>query len=187
MTEGLRPAVFLDRDGTLIEERDYLADPAGVVLLPGAVAGLRRLAGAGFTLVLLTNQSGIARGLYGEAEYARVQTRLVELLAAEGIRLGGAYHCPHHPDFTGACTCRKPLPGLFLRAAAELGLGLPASSAVGDRLRDVLPLLELGGRAVLVRTGYGAGEAPRAPAGVELADDVEAAADRILAGRPSPG
>ena len=186
MTAAGRRAVFVDRDGTLIEEREYLADPAGVALLPGAAAGLRRLAEAGFALVLVTNQSGIARGLYGEAEYARVHARLETLLAAEGVRLDGAYHCPHHPDFTGPCACRKPLPGLFTRAAAELGLDLARSCAVGDRLRDVLPLLERGGRALLVRTGYGREEAPLAPPGVELAEDLEDAARRIVEDPASP-
>ncbi|HUH14048.1 MAG TPA: HAD family hydrolase [Longimicrobiales bacterium] len=177
--------MFVDRDGTLIEERDYLADPAGVALLPGAAAGLRRLARAGLALVLVTNQSGIARGRYGEAEYARVQARLEALLASEGVRLDGAYHCPHHPDFTGPCDCRKPQPGLFVRAARELGLDLTGSTAVGDRLRDVVPVLALGGKGILVRTGYGREEEPSAPTGVTVVDDLEAAARRILSGAAS--
>jgi D-glycero-D-manno-heptose 1,7-bisphosphate phosphatase len=161
-----RPAVFLDRDGTVVEEADFLADPAGVRLIPGAAAALRTLRARGYALVLVTNQSGIARGLFSEAQYRGVHGRLEALLAAEGVTLDGSYHCPHHPAHTGACTCRKPAPGLFLRAAEELGLDLAASVYVGDRLRDVEAGLALGGRAVLVHTGYGAGEADAAPPGV---------------------
>jgi len=168
-----RPAAFLDRDGTIIEERDYLADPAGVALLPRAAAGLRGLADAGFALVLVTNQSGIARGFFDEAALQRVQRQLERLLHAEGIAFDGVYVCPHHPEHSGPCDCRKPGTLLFRRAAGELGLDLRQSVFAGDRLRDVLPALELGGRAVLVRTGYGAAEAERAPAGVETVADLE--------------
>jgi D-glycero-D-manno-heptose 1,7-bisphosphate phosphatase len=177
-----RPAAFLDRDGTLIVERNYLADPAGVELLPGAAAGLRRLAEAGYALVLVTNQSGIARGLFGDADFGAVQRRMAELLAAEGVRLDGVYHCPHHPDFSGPCTCRKPAPGLFVRAAAELGLDPARSVYIGDRLADVLAAGELGGRAFLVRTGYGDAERDRAPAWVRVASGLEAAAAMALEG-----
>src|SRR5690606_21848860 len=134
-----RPAVFLDRDGTIVVERNYLADPARVELVPGAAAALRALAEAGYALVVVTNQSGIARGLYGEGEFRAVQRRIEELLAREGIRLDGVYHCPHHPDYTGPCECRKPAVGLYLRAARELGLDLSRSVCIGDRLKDVLP------------------------------------------------
>lgn len=174
-----RPAVLLDRDGTVIEEREYLSDPEGVVLLPGVADALVRLAGAGFSLVLVSNQSGIARGLYGEEDYARVHARLEELLAARGVRLEGAYHCPHHPEFGPRCSCRKPATGLFLRAASELGLDLRRSVLVGDRVRDVAPAAELGARGILVRTGYG-GEGERVPPGIEVAADLPAAAERIL-------
>jgi D-glycero-D-manno-heptose 1,7-bisphosphate phosphatase len=170
----------VDRDGTLIVERNYLADPAGVELLPGAGRGLRRLADAGFALVLVTNQSGIARGLFGEEEFAAVQGRLSELLAAEGVRLDGAYHCPHHPDYSGPCTCRKPAPGMFVRAAADLGLDPARSLYIGDRLADVLAAGELGGRAYLVRTGYGDAEGERAPAWVRVASDLDEAAGMAL-------
>lgn len=176
-----RPAILLDRDGTVIEERDYLADPEGVVLLPGAAAALRRLSDAGYALVLVSNQSGIARGLFGEQDHARVHARLEELLAAHGVHLDGAYHCPHHPDFAAPCACRKPAPGMFLRAASELGLDLRRSVLIGDRVRDVEAAAELGARGILVRTGYGAGE--EAPAGIEVAEDLAQAAERVAGGR----
>lgn len=155
---ALRPAVFLDRDGTLIVEREYLADPEGVTLLPGALEALGLLRDAGFMLVVVTNQSGIARGLYGVEEYHAVARRVERLLGSRGIRLDGTYFCPHHPDVTGPCPCRKPATGLFRAAAEDLGLDLAASFFVGDRFRDVLPALELGGTGILVRTGYGAQE-----------------------------
>lgn len=171
-------AAFLDRDGTVIVEREFLARPEDVELVPGAGEALRRLAGAGFALVLVSNQSGIARGLYGEEDYRAVQARLTELLRDAGVVLDGDYHCPHHPDFTGPCDCRKPAPGLFLRAARELDLDLARSIYVGDRLRDVLPGLERGGRAFLVRTGYGREEEPAAPRGVVVVDDIVEVARR---------
>lgn len=173
--DGGRPAVFLDRDGTIIADRDHLSDPAGVRLLPGAARGLRRLADAGYELVVATNQSGIARGLFGEADYRAVRARLDERLAAAGVRLAGSYHCPHHPDFSGPCACRKPAPGMFLQAARELGLDLGRSVLVGDRVRDVAPAAELGARGILI-----AGDAAAAPEGVAAAADMDEAADLIL-------
>lgn len=167
-----RPAVFLDRDGTLIEEREYLADPAGVALLPGTVEALRRLTDAGYALVLVTNQSGIARGLFDEEAFLRVQQRLEQLLDDEGIVLDGVYFCPHHPAHSGPCECRKPGTLLFRRAAEALGLDFTRSVFAGDRLRDILPALELGGRPVLVRTGYGAAETERLPPGVASVADL---------------
>lgn len=177
-----RPAVLLDRDGTLIEEREYLAEPAHVALIPGTVEALRRLSAAGYALVLVSNQSGIARGLFDEGDYERVHARLVQLLAAEGVRLDGAYHCPHHPEHTGNCECRKPAPGLFLRAARDLGLDLGRSVLVGDRVRDVAAAEALGARAFLVETGYGARERSGVPPWMEIVPDLGVAADRILGG-----
>src|SRR5512143_1648281 len=140
-----RAAAFLDRDGTLIVERDYLRDPGGVELLPGASAGLRALRDAGYALVLVTNQSGIARGLYTMDDYRAVQARVEELLEERGLRFAGVYVCPHHPDYTGACDCRKPALGLYRRAALELGVDPGCSLYIGDKLSDVLPAAALGG------------------------------------------
>ncbi|HEY8485251.1 MAG TPA: HAD-IIIA family hydrolase [Longimicrobiales bacterium] len=179
---ALRPAIFLDRDGTLIQERNYLADPELVELIPGAAQALRALAEAGYALVLVTNQSGIARGYIRPEEYQAVQDRLHALLAAEGVRLDGVYCCPHHPEITGPCECRKPAPGLFRQAAAELRLDLRASYYVGDRLRDVLPARVLGGTGILVRTGYGAQEADAAPDDVLVIPDLAALPGYIIHG-----
>ena len=148
MAERARGAVFLDRDGTLAEDPGYLHDPALVRLLPGVADGLRRLAAAGWPLVVVSNQSGIARGFYGPAAFEAVNRRVEELA---GIRFAGAYHCPHHPDFTGPCECRKPAPKLFREAARDLGLDLTASWFVGNRLGDAEPAVALGGRGILVR------------------------------------
>lgn len=165
-----RAAAFLDRDGTIIVETEYLSDPGGVVLIPGAAEALARLAAMGYALVIVTNQSGIARGLYSEDDFRSVQARLDDILAGRGIAFDAVLHCPHHPDLTGPCECRKPGLGLYRRAAEDLGLDLAASLYVGDRLSDVLPALETGGDAYLVRTGYGTDEARRVPPGISVID-----------------
>ena len=145
-----RRAVFLDRDGTIIEDTGYLSDPSAVRLLPGAAAAIARLNGAGLAAIVVTNQSGIARGLLDEAACAAVARRLDALLAAAGARLDGHYHCPHHPEFTGPCECRKPGPLLYQRAAEEHGLHLARCWWVGDRARDVVAAERFGGRGLLV-------------------------------------
>jgi D-glycero-D-manno-heptose 1,7-bisphosphate phosphatase len=131
----MNKAVFLDRDGTIIEDRDYLADPEGVVLLPGVVEGLRRLREAGYLLVVVTNQSGAARGYFTETDIHGIHDELAKQLVAEGIALDAFYYCPHGP--TDGCRCRKPLPGMTLQAAAEWNIDLAASVTIGDKLRDV--------------------------------------------------
>ena len=182
MTDGLRRAIFLDRDGTLTEERVYLSEPEGVVLLPGAAAALSDLRDGGFSLVVVTNQSGIARGLYSENQYHAVAKRLDEVLAEAGSPVDATLYCPHHPDFGPACECRKPATGMYRRAAAELRLSLADSYYVGDKVTDVTPALELGGIGMLVRTGYGADEATRAPADTRVVKDLSEAARLILSG-----
>ncbi len=167
-----RPAAFLDRDGTLIVEKEYLADPAGVELIPRAAEALRTLAAAGYRLVVVTNQSGIARGYYTEADFLAVQRRVEERFAEAGVRFNGVYFCPHHPEITGPCDCRKPGLGMYRRAARELGLDPARSIYVGDRVTDVIPARELGGLGFLVRTGYGELHAAQAPPGVLVVDDL---------------
>lgn len=174
------PAVFVDRDGTLIREREYLAEPGDVELLPGAVEGLAAFQAAGYAVVVVTNQSGIARGYYDEAAYQAVAAEVTRRLEAAGVRVLEMYHCPHHPELTGPCDCRKPATGLFRRAARDHDLDLRRSVFIGDRLRDVTPARELGGIGVLVRTGYGAEEESGAAADVRVADDLAGAA--VIAG-----
>lgn len=178
MTEG-RAAAFLDRDGTLIVEREYLSDPDGVELVPGTGEALRLLRDAGFALVVVTNQSGIGRGLYTEADYQAVRERLDEVLALEGVRLDGSWHCPQDPRH-GDVPCRKPNTGMHRAAAGALGLEFRRSLFIGDRRSDVLPALELGGRGILVRTGYGREHEAQVPEGTLVVDDILAAAHAVL-------
>lgn len=145
-----RRAAFLDRDGTLIEDRHYLADPDGVQLVPGVIAAIRQLRDDGVLIVVITNQSGIARGLVTEAQYEATRDRLADLMRVAGSGLDLQLHCPHHPSVNGPCQCRKPGPELYERGAALLGVDLTTSLFVGDRWRDVVPGLGFGGRAFLV-------------------------------------
>jgi D-glycero-D-manno-heptose 1,7-bisphosphate phosphatase len=182
---GGRGAVFVDRDGTLMVERYYLADPDGVRLVPGSVKALSALREAGFALVVVTNQSGLARGLYSLDDYRAVARRLDQLLSDAGAPVDATYYCPHHPDVTGPCDCRKPDTGMYVRAATELGLDLADSWYVGDKVTDVLPAGSLGGRGIMVRTGYGREQEGDAPPGVAVVDDLAAAASLILADQRS--
>jgi D-glycero-D-manno-heptose 1,7-bisphosphate phosphatase len=168
------PAAFLDRDGTIIVDRNYPSEPTEVELLPGAAAGLRALHAAGYLLVVITNQSGIARGYYDHEAFRSVQRRVEELLEAEGVRLDGVWYCPHHPDFTGPCDCRKPGLRLFREAAETLAIDFGRSLFIGDRPHDVEPARPLGGRPILIgdRTQTDAAVLP----GVEVAADLPAAA-----------
>jgi D-glycero-D-manno-heptose 1,7-bisphosphate phosphatase len=181
----LRRAVFLDRDGTLVEEVPYLHDPALVRLVPGAPTALRELAAAGFALVVVTNQAGVARGYYGEDAVERVHRRLRKLLAAGGVALDGIWYCPHHPDGTvaelaRACRCRKPGPGMLEAAAAELGVDLGASHLFGNHASDVGAARAAGVTPLFVTTGQAAGRP--VPAGVRSAGSLAEAAAAILAG-----
>lgn len=178
-----RPAAFLDRDGTLIVDREYLADPEGVELVPGTVEALHLLRDAGYSLVVVTNQSGIGRGLYTEADYQAVRRRLDEVLAAQGIHLDGSWHCPDDPR-QGDVPCRKPNTGMHHAATEALGLDPTRSIFVGDRVSDVLPALALGGRGILVRTGYGLEHEARVPPGTLVVDDLLAGARAVVTSAP---
>jgi D-glycero-D-manno-heptose 1,7-bisphosphate phosphatase len=153
-----RRAVFLDRDGTLIEDPGYLAEPREVRLFPEVPDALRALSKAGFALVVCTNQSGIARGKYGVEHYERVARRLDELLADEGVHLFASYFCPYHPDGVVAPYARehedrKPSDGMWRRAAADHGIDLARSYSVGDGERDVVAGKRAGTTAVLLAAG----------------------------------
>ena len=178
-------AVFLDRDGTIVEDPGFLHEPGKVRLLPGAAVAIRRLNDAGWLVVTVSNQSGIARGLYDATAYSAVQRRLVELLGTHGARLDGAYFCPHHPDVTGPCDCRKPAVRLFRDAAAALDLDLAHSYWVGDRVSDIEPARTLGahGHGLLVRTGRGGEHVAAArERGFAVVADLAAAAAEIVRG-----
>lgn len=176
----MRAAVFLDRDGTLIEEVNYLRRAEQVRVLPGVPAALRALREAGYALVVVTNQSGVARGFFDEHDLQGIHQHMLACL--EGVPLEGVYVCPHHPEHGERvrCGCRKPGTDLLERAARELDLDLSRSWSIGDKVSDLEGALRLGLRSILVRTGHGLAEEPRLPDGAGVADDLPAAARRIL-------
>jgi D-glycero-D-manno-heptose 1,7-bisphosphate phosphatase len=185
-----RKAVFLDRDGTVIRDLDYLGDPDKIEFLPGAVEALRSLHAQGYLLVVITNQSGVARGFFDEAACQEVGRRFKETLDAAGVPIAASYYCPHLPgapvqEYDRVCDCRKPSKGLFEKAARELRIDFSSSWAVGDMLRDLEPAKNLGARTILVLTGKGREQAaePQAAAIADFtATDLADAARIILSG-----
>ncbi|HET7564898.1 MAG TPA: HAD family hydrolase [Gemmatimonadaceae bacterium] len=145
-----RPAVFLDRDGTIIEDTGYLSSPDEVALRPGAADAIARINAAGIPVIVISNQSGIGRGYYTEEEYDRVRAQVEETLLSRSARIDATYICPHAPDHTPPCECRKPGTLLFQRAADDLALDLARSWYIGDRWRDIAPAETLGGHGILV-------------------------------------
>jgi D-glycero-D-manno-heptose 1,7-bisphosphate phosphatase len=187
------PAAFLDRDGTVIEELGYLADPDQIRFIPGSVPALHDLRGAGFRLVLLTNQAGVARGLLTEKDVQRVNDRLDTLLREAGVPLDRIYYCPHHPEvgppeYRRICECRKPGPGMAAQAQRELQLDLGRSVIFGDHATDAGVARHFPGmRSVLVLTGHGADQLAKIEAGEiprpdHIAPDLRRGVDWLLAG-----
>lgn len=152
-----RPAVFLDRDGTLNVEKHYLHRYDDWEWIPGAVDAVRALNRSGFVVVVVTNQAGIARGYYDEASVQQLHARVDRDLAAVGAAIDAYYLCPHHPDYGARldCACRKPAPGMVMRAAEEHGIDLASSWMIGDRESDMEAARRCGVRPLLVATGYG--------------------------------
>jgi D-glycero-D-manno-heptose 1,7-bisphosphate phosphatase len=186
-TKAVRPAVFLDRDGTICEEMGYLNHLSRLHIFPFAAASIKKLNKAGLPVIVVTNQSGISRGIFPQSLVERIHARITQELSEAGARVDGYYYCAHTRQ--DDCDCRKPLPGLLERAARERGLALERSYVVGDRYGDVELAHCVGGRGVLVLTGYGRGEYelhrqewPRQPDLV--AEDLSAAADAILGELP---
>lgn len=169
--------VLLDRDGTLIAEKHYLRDPDQVELLPGAVEGLRLLRENGFGLILVTNQSGIGRGMFSVEDLCLVHARLEGMLRDKGVWLDAIYTCPHAPE--EHCACRKPQPKLAFDAARDFGFELKTAWMVGDKAADVELATNCGARSVLVRTGYGR-ETEAAGVTADLVVDDLATASRHL-------
>jgi histidinol-phosphate phosphatase family protein len=184
---GKFSAVFMDRDGTINEEVSYLSRMEQLRLYPQTVEAVRLINAAGMKAVVVTNQSGIARGYFTEEFVWSVHERINELLAVQGARIDGFYVCPHHPVYGNGiykqeCSCRKPRPGMLLRAAAELNIDLSRSYMVGDMLKDIEAGKSAGARAVLVRTGYGS-NIVRTDMPAFIADDVLEAVQWILKDR----
>jgi histidinol-phosphate phosphatase family protein len=182
---ALRPAVFLDRDGTINVDTSYVSRPERVSLLPDAAAAIARLNAAGIPVIVVSNQSGIGRGYFSQADYERVQRRVEELLAEQGAHIDGTYVCPHAPDGDTECECRKPGALLYRKASEEHALDLARSWYIGDRWRDIAVAAELGGKGVLVPTDRTpVDEMFRAKDRFAVATTLRAAVDRILGPEP---
>ena len=161
-----QPAVFVDRDGTLIEDADYLSSSDEIRILPGSIPGLRRLHEAGYLIVIVTNQSGVARGLISEDQLATIHEKLIEQVETLGGTIDAIYYCPHHPEegrgeYRRQCDCRKPLPGLLYQARDELGIDLGRSYLVGDAWRDAEAALAAGVPPIMVPRPVGREEQGR--------------------------
>ncbi len=164
----MNKAVFLDRDGTIIEEANYLSSPSQVRWIPGVPQALAKLAQDGWLLIIVTNQSGVARGYFSLNEVQKVYQYLQRELASYGAQFTAQYCCPHHPQYSRTeaeryCLCRKPQPGLFLQAQKDWNIDFKSSMAFGDKLTDLMAPLSLGCRSFLVQTGYGPQEWKKIP------------------------
>ena len=191
-----RRAIIMDRDGTVCEEVGYVNHVSRVRLLARSAAAIRRANEAGFQTVVVTNQAGVARGYFDEHLVDEVHDRVREMLASDGARLDGLYYCPHHPEvgaapYRKACDCRKPRPGMLLRARDEMGIDLARSYMIGDSVRDIEAGHRAGTTTVLVLTGYGRGELEYQSQGwsvkpAHVADDLLDAVTWILAREGAP-
>jgi D-glycero-D-manno-heptose 1,7-bisphosphate phosphatase len=185
----MRPAVFLDRDGTVLDELGYLTPDAELTIYPWSLDAIRLLRRAGFAIVVVTNQGGIGRGLYTREFVEETHRKLDARFRTAGATVDGWFYCPHHaearrPEFAGPCTCRKPGPGMVLEAARTLGLELERSWVIGDQWRDIALGHAVGAKTVLVYTGHGRAQDLNWPANVErptlVCDSLIAAASAIL-------
>ena len=195
----MNKAVFLDRDGTINADKEYLWRIEDFEFLPGAVEALRLLKQAGFLLIVISNQSGVARGYYTESDIIRLHTWMERALASQGVKLDGIYYCPHHPDGTVEqyrknCDCRKPMVGLFLRAAKEHAIDFSQSYAVGDKLRDCAVCKTTDCRGFLIgdkeplaqREAVKAGRVPRVRYAKDLLDCAQVICKSPAAASSSP-
>ncbi|MGD0586810.1 MAG: D-glycero-beta-D-manno-heptose 1,7-bisphosphate 7-phosphatase [Oryzomonas sp.] len=180
----LKRAVFVDRDGTINVEKEYLYRVDEFEFIPGAPQALRLLNEAGFLVVVVSNQSGVARGYFTEEDVDILHRHIAAQLAKTGARVDAWYYCPHHPSGRGSyslpCRCRKPMPGMLLEAARRHNIDLAASVMIGDKLVDVETGLAAGCRTILVRTGYGAADEACVPPGTVVCDDLLAGVLSLL-------
>jgi D-glycero-D-manno-heptose 1,7-bisphosphate phosphatase len=192
-TQGtVRPAVFLDRDGTINVEKDYLHRIEDFEFIPGAPEAIKRLNDSGFLVIVVTNQAGVARGYYAEEAVVALHEHTQQLLADYGTRIDAFYHCPHHPteglgNYRIDCGCRKGSPGMLLQAAREHSINLARSFMIGDKVADVEAGIRAGCRPILVRTGYGSMEEPRVAKqfpDAMVCNDLAAAVEYILTVNP---
>lgn len=181
----MKRAVFLDRDGTINVEKDYLHRIEEFDFIPGAPEAIKRFNDAGYLVVVVTNQSGVARGYYTEEDVDNLHSHISkELELRVGARVDAWMYCPHHPGGKGSyalpCTCRKPLPGMLRDAARRLDISLVSSIMIGDKRSDIEAALAAGCKPVLVRSGYGAAEEQEVPEGTEVHDDLYSAAVSLV-------
>lgn len=176
-----KPAVFLDRDGTLIVDPGYLNDPDQVALLPHAAEAVRRINEAEILAIVVTNQSGIARGLLSLETYQAIERQVDRLLEERGAHLDAHYFCPHLPEISGPCLCRKPGTLLYQQAAERFAIDLSRSWWIGDRLRDIEPARALGGHGILLASRSRVDDDLLAANDFAVAPDLAAAVDLVLA------
>ena len=178
----LPDAVFLDRDGTIMEDAHYIKSPEQVRLIPGAAAAVKRINDARVPAIVVTNQSGLARGKFKLEDYEAVRRHFEALLAAEGAHIDASYFCPHHPSITGPCTCRKPATGMFEDAIRDFQLDAANVAYFGDRWRDVVASKTLGGRGIMIASHMTTDEDRRRASedGLETAPDLQAAVEMLL-------
>jgi D-glycero-D-manno-heptose 1,7-bisphosphate phosphatase len=180
----MRKAVFLDRDGTINVEKDYLHQIDYFEFIDGAVEAIRLLNGAGYFVAVVTNQSGVARGYYTEEDVELLHRHIAAELGKSGARVDAWMFCPHHPDGRGSyslpCDCRKPLPGMLKEAARRYGIELGSSIMIGDKLADIGAGISAGCRTILVRTGYGADQEKLVSSSTKVYDDLLIAAKSLI-------
>jgi len=180
-----KPAIFLDRDGTIIEEVNYLSRPEQVYLLPGVGEVLNTFSKIGYLLVVVTNQSGLARGYFSEDDLKKIHDKIANLLKQKNAKIDAFYHCPHHiegvrPEYKISCNCRKPSPGMWYQAAQDLGIDLENSWTIGDKLIDLQAGDAAGTKVLMVETGYGWEERLKLQAGWISVPDMVAALNYIV-------
>ncbi len=180
----MRRAVFLDRDGTINVEKDYLFQIADFEFIPGVVEAVKMLNESGYMVVVVTNQSGVARGYYAEEDVENLHRHIAREFEKFGARVDAWLYCPHHPSGRGSyalpCSCRKPMPGMLKEAARRYDIDLEASIMIGDKLADISAGLSAGCRSVLVRTGYGAEEEHQVSEGTAVFDDLLSAVKSLV-------
>lgn len=180
----MKRAVFLDRDGTINVEKEYLYQVENFEFIPGAPEAIRLLNQSGVMVVVVTNQSGVARGYYTEDDVINLHRHISSELERSGAHVDVWLYCPHHPDGRGSyalpCNCRKPLPGMLQEAAARYGIDLENSIMIGDKLADIEAGQAAGCRSILVRTGYGADEEQRLGPETVVSDDLLSAVKYLL-------
>ncbi len=170
----LRAAIFLDRDGTINVEKEFASRPEDLTLIEGAATAIRRFNELGYQVVVISNQSGVARGYHTEEQVDEFHDHLDQTLKESSAKIDAYYYCPHHPEHGDKldCDCRKPAPGLFLRAAKERQIDLTRSFMIGDRARDLVAAVSAGVSPIMVATGYGKAEESLRPPGSPFVDDI---------------